>query len=200
MCANNSYSLSINTVSRCLSGVLVSLLLLFSAQSMSAANKPTGPAATTPKGTKLYTRFSLYYEDLNHRTTNYRKGILVPVNTEVTFVQARKKEIIVALSSGQNLKIENVQEYSGEDIDGIFNRTFSLTKVDLGAFTEEERKAIKAGDVKPGMTKAAVIVALGYPPKHKTPSLESDQWRYWQNRFATFVVNFDNDKVSSIKR
>jgi hypothetical protein len=123
----------------------------------------------------------------------------MPANTEVVFVQAKKNEIVVTLPWGQNLKIENVQEYSGEDIDGIFTRTFSTERVDLGRFTEDELKAIKTGEVKPGMTKAAVIVAIGYPPKHKTPSLESDHWRYWQNRFGTFLVNFDNDKVASIK-
>jgi hypothetical protein len=48
------------------------------------------------------------------------------------------------------------------------------------------------------MRKSAVIVALGYPPKHKTPSLEANQWRYWSSRFGSFLVHFQDDKVSQI--
>lgn len=81
---------------------------------------------------------------------------------------------------------------------GIFKRTFASTKVSLEQFTELERKAIRAGEVKAGMSKAAVIVAIGYPPKHRTASLESDSWRYWQNRFNTFVVVFKDEKVDAI--
>ena len=156
--------------------------------------------SSTPKGKTLYTKFSLYYEELRHRTTNYRKGILVPVNTEVQFVKAGGDTITVKLPSGQELKIENVQNFSGENLDGIFARTFSTEKTDLSQFTEDERAAITAGQVKPGMRKSAVIVALGYPPKHKTPSLDSSEWRYWQNRFATFIVQFDGDKVANVKQ
>lgn len=152
-----------------------------------------------PKGQTLYTQFSLFYEVDTHITTNYRKGFLVPVNTKVKLVTVTKKTIVVTLPSDQNLTIQNVEGFSGENIKGIFARTFSKNPVDLSQFTPETQKAIKEGQVKPGMSKAAVIVALGYPPKHKTPTLELNQWRYWQNRFGTFVVHFENDQVVRIQ-
>ena len=161
--------------------------------------KHLGAVSSIPKGQILYTRFSLFYEELRHRTTNYRKGVLVPINTEVQFVKARGDDITVKLPSGEELKIENVAPFSGETTDGIFARTFSTEKTDLAHFTTEEREAIMNGQAKPGMRKSAVIAALGYPPKHKTPSLDSAAWRYWINRFATFVVQFDGDKVASVK-
>ena len=37
------------------------------------------------------------------------------------------------------------------------------------------------------------MMALGYPATHRTPSLDSNTWVYWTNRFTTFEVNF-NDK------
>ncbi|MHC1764928.1 MAG: hypothetical protein AB9869_11610 [Verrucomicrobiia bacterium] len=152
------------------------------------------------KGQAFFTRFSFFYEDLRHRTTNYRKGILVPVNTQVQFVKAKRNDIVVQLPNGKQLTIENVEPYSGENLDGIFSRTFSTEKTNLSGFTEAERGAILAGEVKPGMRKSAVIVALGYPPKHQTPSLESSQWRYWQNRFNTFLVQFEKDQVVAVKQ
>jgi len=158
-----------------------------------------GPAATTVKGQKLFLQFSLYHEKGVHKTTNYRKGMLVPVNTEVEFVKANKRDIWVSLPDGTQMQIANVEDFSGEKVDGIFRRTLGTTKVNLDQFTEAERKAILAGSVEEGMTKAAVIVAIGYPPKHQTASLESDHWRYWQNRFNTFVVSFEDAKVVNIK-
>jgi len=150
-------------------------------------------------GDKLYTQFSLMYEKNVHRTTNYRKGILLPVNSEVLLVKKSRSKIVVALEGGQRLTIDNIEKYSGENIDGIFSRTFSPQKVDLTPFSELERSAIAAGEVKIGMSKKAVIVAIGYPPKHKTPSLESNQWRYWRNRFGTFVVHFEDGRVTRIQ-
>ena len=180
--------------------VAVSVAVFPIACFQAAVAKDKSVASSTPKGQTLYTRFSLYYEDLRHRTTNYRKGILVPVNTEVQFVKAKGDNIVVKLPSGQELTIENVEPFSGENLDGIFSRTFSPERTDLTQFTEEERKEIMAGQVKPGMRKSAVIVALGYPPKHKTPTLDSSEWRYWQNRFATFLVQFDGDAVTKVKQ
>lgn len=163
------------------------------------ANPTLASQKSKESGEKLYTQFSLMYEKNVHRTTNYRKGVLLPVNSEVSLIKKTRKTIVVALDGGQQLTIENIEDYSGENIDGIFTRTFSPQKVDLSPFSEMERNAIAAGEVKAGMSKKAVIVAIGYPPKHKTPSLQSNQWRYWRNRFGTFVVHFENDQVVRIQ-
>jgi hypothetical protein len=175
------------------------LAVLIFTFSICTADTLKGIAANTAKGQILYTQFSLFYEANRHRTTNYRVGTLVPVNTEVKFVNATSRTIIVTLPNGQNLKIENIAEYSGEKIDGIFTRTFDVKPIDLSGFSEDEKKAIMSGEVILGMKKAAVLIALGYPPKHKTPNLELDQWQYWQNRFNTFIVHFENGKVAQIQ-
>ena len=193
-------------------------------------------------GARLYTTYSFFYEIGAHRTTNYRKGILVPINTEVTMTPpnqcnglgeqaevtgSRQRTVhtnpcpmesnhrycpkpeascygdpgsitIELTASGTRIRIDNLARHSGEDIAGIFARMFSATPTDLSPFSESERRHILAGTVDVGMSKDAVILALGHPPKHKTPSLDANQWRYWQNRFNTFVVEFDGGKVSQI--
>lgn len=150
------------------------------------------------KGQVIYTQFSFFHEKGRYLTTNYRKGILIPVNTAVKFVKMTDRRIFVTLPDGLELSVENVAEFSGENIKGIFKRTFSKEPVDLWLFTESEQEAIMSGSVKIGMRKSAVLIALGYPPKHKTPSLESNQWRYWQSRYNTFLVVFENDMVKEI--
>jgi hypothetical protein len=177
---------------------LVTLFSTMTCKPSASASEQAGIAAATPKGQTLYTQFSFFYEKNVYLTTNYRKGILVPVNTAVKFVKANNTNIVVTLPDGRDLTIQNIERYSGEKIDGIFKRTFAANPVDLSRFTENERKAIMAGEVKKGMKKSAVIIALGYPPKHKTPDLQMNQWTYWQNRFNTFVVYFQNEEVTGI--
>ena len=36
---------------------------------------------------------------------------------------------------------------------------------------------------------------LGYPPAHRTPSLDANEWYYWRNRWKQFVVVFDGNTV-----
>lgn len=155
-------------------------------------------AITAIKGETYYTQFSLCHEAGIHVTTNYRKGPLVPINTAVTFVRASSGSISVKLPDGSTLKIENELGFSGEDIVGIFKRTFGKEKVDLDKFPDKIKQSILGGAIEPGMSKDAVIKSIGYPPKHKTPSLEGNQWRYWRNRFGTFIVNFEEGKVTGL--
>jgi hypothetical protein len=44
-----------------------------------------------------------------------------------------------------------------------------------------------------------VLMSLGYPPTHRTPSLEAWAWTYWYNRWVTYQVNFGADgRVTSV--
>jgi hypothetical protein len=38
------------------------------------------------------------------------------------------------------------------------------------------------------MTKEQVLVAVSYPPTHKTPSLDQPMWQHWQSRAGRFEV------------
>jgi hypothetical protein len=76
---------------------------------------------------------------------------------------------------------------------------FSPAPIDLSRFSDQERDLILRGEAGVGMSREAVIMALGYPPSHKTPSLEGEVWTYWRNRFSTFVVEFGNGKVVRIR-
>jgi len=151
-------------------------------------------------GEIYYTQFSLFYEKNAWVTTDYRKGILVPINTSVTFLKAGGEAINLRLPDGSPLKIINIEKYSGEKTAGLFNQLLGKNLVELSPFTTTEKENILAGTVALGMSKAAVIKALGYPPKHKTPSLDANQWRYWKNRYGTMLVTFADGRVSGIQK
>lgn len=184
--------------------VLSILLALVTAVLVSGCKKQmslddSAPSAGIDTSQIYYTQFSLFQEKNNFRTTNYRKGILIPINTAVTLLKMNSKEAEVRLvDSGQILTIENVPKHTLDDMQTAFNKIFKPEKVDLRKFSANEQDAILAGRVIKGMSRNAVIAAIGYPPQHETPTLTMNDWTYWSNRFNRFIVHFKHDKVESI--
>lgn len=159
----------------------------------------SAPAASVQPSQIYYTQFSLFEEKDNYRTTNYRKGILLPINTEVTLVAMDPDDAKLRVAStGQILNIENVPKFTIDSMPIAFSKIVSTGKVNLNQFTAAEREMILLGQVKPGMSKKATLAAIGYPPQHETPSTEGDRWTYWTNRFNKFIVVFKNGKVDSV--
>ncbi len=162
------------------------------------------PPESLPQNIRIgglyYTQFALQYEKDRYRTTNYRRGFLLPINTEVKLIDIDSRSITVRIvSSGKELLIENVEKHTTENTIQAFDKLFAPAKVNLVQFSALEQKHIKTGTVGPGMRKQAVIAAIGYPPTVGTQSLGKDQWKYWGSRFNTFIVHFKNGKVSEIQ-
>ena len=133
-------------------------------------------------------------------TTHYAVDTLIPVNSKVDILDTTSKTITFRVKdTGMEVTLVNKAKYTQMSIEGIYDRYFGDSNVNLSKFTKLERDAIESGRVVEGMSKDAVLVARGYPPAHQTPTLESNSWRYWQSRFDTIIVNFDDGKVSSIR-
>jgi uncharacterized protein YcfL len=151
------------------------------------------------KGQSVYTQRNLWFQEGVHETTNYHVSTMVPVNSRVTITETTSELIVIKTSDGTDYTIVNIPEYTKEDIKAIYERYFGDTKVDLSRFSAQQRRAIEKGMIKEGMSKEALLVARGYPPAHKTPSLDRNQWRYWKSAHNSRVVFFDGDRVTRIK-
>ncbi|XKH01271.1 hypothetical protein LG325_00405 [Marinobacter nauticus] len=152
------------------------------------------------EGKTAVTQINMWSYKGELETTHYAVDTLIPVNSEVQIMDTSSKTITFrVVDTGMEVTLVNKQKYTGMGIDGIYDRYFGDSKVNLSKFSDLEREAIESGRVVPGMSKDAVLVARGYPPAHRTPTLESDSWRYWQSRFNTIVVNFDDGKVVNIR-
>lgn len=151
-------------------------------------------------GDKYYTQVAMKYEKGKYRTTNYRRGTLLGVNTEVELLEITPKSIKIKLvPDNQELLIVNVIKHTSDDVYQAFAKLFAKTKVDLLQFSSLEQKNINQGSVDKGMSKRAVQVAIGYPPVTQASSFESNEWRYWSSRFNTFIVHFENGEVTHIQ-
>jgi len=184
---------------------LIQVMLLFLLFSLTACQLLAPEPVQLPEGAQLgekfYTQVTMQYEKAKYRTTNYRRGTLLAVNSAVKLLEVTPKSIKIKFTeANQELLIENVSKHTSDSVDQAFAKLFAKTKVKLSQFSSLEKKNIKQGTVSVGMSKLAVQVAIGYPPAIRTPSLGSDSWTYWSSRFKTFVVNFEQGKVSNIQK
>jgi hypothetical protein len=85
-------------------------------------------------------------------------------------------------ASGVYTLLESVDERKmpiPKHLDEIFGKKCDAT---LRGLSEVDRQGIRAGT------------------EHATPSLDSDLWTYWKNRFGKMTVSFANGKVVGLSR
>ncbi len=152
----------------------------------------------------LYTLVNLHPDEHRRRlyALNFQQAGLLPLCSEVEIVSIKKKAMKLRVKSTGTEYVyythraisgglaANIPEYFGTQCNT--DSVKRLSKID--------RKGIKVGKVLKGMSKKGVEYAIGYPPKHRTPSAELDTWTYWKNRYATMSVSFNGEgKVERIK-
>jgi len=188
--------------------VILSLLL---AAGCTQTGKSVKKDQFTPE-TKLYTAYNIWKlrKLLLRRCINYKHGYdIIPAGTEV-----RKAKIGSDIDGRETIKFftaKDNREYNIyyvsnwhpgktiEDYLGYMFTTKTFEELTTG-MTETEIEAIKKGIVLNGMSKEAVLVCYGYPPEHRTRSLESNIWVYWKNKFTSFDVCFDKENRTTYCR
>ncbi|MEW5802672.1 MAG: hypothetical protein AB1847_11290 [bacterium] len=162
--------------------------------------------STNPEGRTYYTKVNIWYEDPSRIfSTNYHKGNIIPVGTQVKIRSFRMDQIQFTDESEATVyTLIYMSKYSQVTMKELFDQYFSEGNVmaeggEFTKFTKEEQDNIKMGTIAEGMCREAVLMAYGYPPKHRTPSLSNNMWTYWNNRFDTVVITFQDDRVQNIK-
>ena len=156
------------------------------------------------KGQKLYTAYNLWYTDpLNMDALNVQQGSFIPVGTEIEPVStgrwndeirfrntATGKEHCIRYSSAQRLC--SMREF-------ISNTFTTKSKEEMLAdIPAAMHPRITRGEVVPGMSIKAVMLAYGPPPACRTPDLRNGTWIYWRTRDNVIRIVIRDDKVSTI--
>jgi len=135
-------------------------------------------------------------------SVNYLEGGLIPVCTPVRIDVVTERE---ARFTDLNTNVEyryvfHERSMAGMPIQKHMDLYFGTTcpSAAIDSLPAIDRQGIQQGQALPGMTKQGVIVAIGYPPPHETPSLDADEWKYWTSRFGTQLVRFQNGQVVDI--
>ena len=136
-----------------------------------------GGNKVNPVGGAYYTKVNIWYEDPQEiLSTNYHKGTIIPVGLKVKIVDYKGDEISFTKDdlAGVKFTIVDVHKYSLVPMEELFSHYFSKDdpKASGGEFSKlsgKDKENIENGSLAEGMSKEAVIIAYGYPPKHKTP-------------------------------
>ncbi len=145
-------------------------------------------------GEQYYLRHCLTYESgKSWRTTNYKVGILVPINSKVTLNSLGAKKMQIKIEkTGQVLLIDNVEKHTGKDMATIAHALLTRDEVPIGKFDDKIETNIRNGTLCLGMTKEQVVMTRGYPPAVNNPSLEADTWIYNDSVFVKHTLVFQD--------
>lgn len=180
---------------------LIAIVIACALISCKKSIKPDQLPPSIQIGAEYYTQFAIKSSKGVHVTINFQMGKPVPINTKVILERITAKAIVVkTLPDLQQLTIKNAPKHTNDDIFHAFEKLFGKYPVDLSEFTIFERNQIDNGNIAKGMSKAAVIAAIGYPPHIRTPSIEDDKWTYWTSRRRNMYIYFKNGKVERIQR
>lgn len=176
--------------------LLIVTISIFSALTQAADILPKMVAVE--EGKQYYTRYNFKSEKNKHRTTNYWRGEITPINTKVTLKSLSKKKIVLDVD-GKKITLSNVKKHTKKDTQQIASELLSPTKLPLNKLPKKFANDIKRGVLRLGMTKDQVLMTRGYPPQHRTPSTEDDLWVYWNSRFVIQSLAFTNGKLTQAR-
>ena len=159
-----------------------------------------------PIAEPCYTAHNIWFEDPQEIfAINYKRGVLIPAGTKVNNIKMFTNTLLIRFTAEGfgRLSIEIVPRWQpGLTTKKLVDRTFSSQVFEemIIGFTDQEIELIKKGEVDTGMSKNAVLISYGYPPLHKTRSLNNKIWFYWLSRTRQQMIVFDeNWRVSQIK-
>ena len=167
----------------------------------------SGPALSMENDT-FYTRFNLHYVTQKGDNmasyanyTDYPGHSFLSYNTKVAVGMWNRGFKITAADTGEvilfRFKSSNMDGMRGSDYLDLILSSEPVSYMGLAA---EDEQGIQQGKAMVGMTKEGVKIALGYPAKHRTPSLDQNTWAYWKGRLGDpRLVKFDDSgRVVSI--
>ncbi|MBW1803968.1 MAG: hypothetical protein JRJ85_24950 [Deltaproteobacteria bacterium] len=182
---------------------LVLMLVVFSLPSTGIAG---GEIVYLPYNVHPFQKGSAYNASYANWTDPGPGHVLFPVNTAVRVSsfsrwRAGRGFFLTTVDDGKKIAYEFHKQRMGMGIDEYVKLITSPQQVSMKGLSKKDREGIRLGKAMVGMTKKGVVMALGYPACHRTPSLEDGVYVYWQNRFKTLAVEFDsNGKVIRIRQ
>ena len=123
---------------------------------------------------------------------------VIPAGTEILITKKSRKSFTFKFDNGaKKVVFEFHKPRMGMSLDEYIDKITSLEPVSIASLSTQDKKGVADGKAYQGMSREGVMVALGYPAAHRTPSLDSTTWVYWTNRFGTLAVDFGADGLVS---
>jgi len=146
--------------------------------------------ASVPDG---YTCCNLHYDYDRISDANWSNLPMIPAGAKIRVVEYGLNRATVEID-GKPIRIGH--DY-GRDRESTETYVRKLIVADdpravIATYPPEVRDAIFRGVVIPGMTREQVLIAAGYPPTHRTFTLDSNVWHLWASRHGRYEVHFNS--------
>ena len=127
----------------------------------------------------------------------WRGTSVLPICTPVTVTLVRDREIRFQVTGTNRTNRYVLHRSTALPIEDHVNRYFGGACANVAAMSPADQSGIQQGRPMPGMTREGVILAVGYPPEHRTPSLDAPVWTYW-GEAGEVQVQFDGNVVVNV--
>ena len=170
----------------------ISTLLGFAALPASAVEFEKG---------KTYVLLSNLHPDMNRRvlyTMNYNLAALMPMCDEITVIKKKKKKLIFEWKGQEyTFAYDGHTKKSGTSFDDALNFYIgeNCDKEKVASLSEIDQKGIRNGQPYKGMSREAIVYAMGRPPIHVNPDLEAHSYTYWINRYKRKIIDFNEEGI-----
>jgi len=148
-------------------------------------------AATAPTMLSGYTCCNLHYEGDWISDANWSSMPMIPAGASIKLLDYWNYRFTAEID-GRKMRLG--LDYGRQEPSDAWARKIVIQqdpRPKIAAWPTPVRDAVRAGKILIGMNKEQVVVSVGYPPKHQTPSLDAPQWKYWHTGFGTYLVLWD---------
>jgi len=121
---------------------------------------------------------------------------MIPINSKVKLLSLSKKKMALALDDGRTVTFINTAKYTKRKLSTIASELLSPAPIPIEQLDTSVKEAVEEGQLMLGMSKDQVIMARGYPPRHKTPTLDQNTWTFWSSRFVQRTLKFKDGVLS----
>jgi hypothetical protein len=191
-------------------GLILLTLMLSGGVGAAAGLPPDTLPLKRMEGHSYFLGYNLHADLLYNKVSsvNYQlNGALLPWGTEVRILRVQRNSLLFEdRNRGKRYRYEFHRKTRQsvplvEHLERVFLESADQLRQQVAAMSEIDKDGIYEGRVKPGMSREAVLIAIGYPPEFANrQALMSDRdWSYWISRYSKMVVSFGRDgRVSRI--
>ena len=162
--------------------------LCFAVLPAAAQDKPEG-----------YTCCNLHYEKDWISDANWGSLPMIPAGARIKVLDYGWNRASVEID-GKPYRIGHDYGRSEESLEKFVAKLVvkASPRAKVDRYPARAKAAINEGRVAPGMTREQVIVAVGYPPTHRTPTLDSPVWHAWYSRTKRYEIHWKGNTVDRL--
>ena len=141
-----------------------------------------------------YTCCNLHYDGERISDVNWTHAPMIPAGAPIRVLSYGWNEATAEID-GRSFVIAHEYGRKQESVEQFVRKIVvpASPRATIATWPEPVRNAVHKGTVVNGMTREQVIVSVGYPPTHRTPTLEAPLWHHWQSRAGRFEVHWGID-------